>query len=56
MKTFFTLILFITATSFLTAQTTTGFSAGEGYADGLLSNNTNWGGAVFFMLTRPMKA
>ena len=51
MKTFFTLILFITATSFLTAQTTTGFSAGEGYADGLLSNNTNWGGQFFYVNT-----
>ena len=51
MKNFFTLILFITATSFLAAQTTTGFSAGEGYANGLLSNNTNWGGQFFYVNT-----
>ena len=51
MKIFFTLILFITATSFLAAQTTTGFSAGEGYANGLLSNNTNWGGQFFYVNT-----
>jgi|GEM_PF-2954323 hypothetical protein len=30
------------ATASLTAQTTVGFTAGEGYADGNLDNNANW--------------
>ena len=42
MKNFYTLIFLTIATSFLTAQTTANFSTVEGYADGLLSNNTNW--------------
>jgi hypothetical protein len=51
MKNRYTLIFFTLITSFLAAQTTTGFSAGEGYADGLLSNNTNWGGQYFYVNT-----
>ena len=54
MKKIYTLLFFTITTSFLTAQTTANFSTAEGYTNGLLSNNTNWGGQ-FFMLTRPMK-
>ena len=41
MKTFFTLILFITATSFLTAQKVE-FTAAEGFTSGALYNQTGW--------------
>ena len=51
MKTIYTLIFLIITTSFLTAQTTTNFKSAEGYADGLLSNNTNWGGQFFYVNT-----
>jgi hypothetical protein len=51
MKTIYTLISLIITTSFLTAQTTSSFSAGEEYADGLLSDNTNWGGQYFYVNT-----
>ena len=51
MKTIYTLIFLIITTSFLTAQTTTNFKSAEGYADGLLSNNTNWGGQYFYVNT-----
>ncbi|MDG1320958.1 MAG: hypothetical protein P8P28_02895, partial [Polaribacter sp.] len=51
MKNFYTLIFFTIATSFLTAQTTANFSTAEGYADGLLSNNTNWGGQFIYVNT-----
>ena len=51
MKNFYKLIFFTIATSFLTAQTTTNFSTAEGYADGLLSNNTNWGGQYIYVNT-----
>ena len=51
MKRFLTLIFFTITTSFITAQTTARFSATEGYADGLLSNNTDWGGQFFYVST-----
>ncbi|MDG1037696.1 MAG: T9SS type A sorting domain-containing protein [Polaribacter sp.] len=51
MKNRYTLIFFALTTSFLTAQTTTNFKSAEGYADGALSNNTNWGGQFFFVNT-----
>ena len=45
-------LLFIFFSVFaLNAQTTTNFSSAEGYADGLLSNNTNWGGQFFYVNT-----
>ena len=51
MKTIYTLIFFTLTTSFLTAQTSVNFSSGEGYVNGLLSNNTNWGGKFFYVNT-----
>ncbi|MDB4299244.1 T9SS type A sorting domain-containing protein [Flavobacteriaceae bacterium] len=51
MKTIYTLIFLIITTSLLTAQTTTNFKSAEGYADGLLSNNTNWGGQFIYVNT-----
>ena len=51
MKKIYTLLFFTITTSFLTAQTTANFSSAEGYADGLLSNNTNWGGQFFYVNT-----
>ena len=35
----------------LNAQTTANFSTAEGYTNGLLSNNTNWGGQFFYVNT-----
>jgi len=51
MKKIYTLLFFTITTSFLTAQTTTNFSTAEGYADGLLSNNIDWGGQNFYINT-----
>jgi hypothetical protein len=51
MKIIYTLIFFTLTTSFLTAQTSVNFSSGEGYVNGLLSNNTNWGGNYFYINT-----
>ena len=51
MKKIYTLLFFTITTSFLTAQTTTNFSTAEGYADGLLSNNIDWGGQNFSINT-----
>jgi hypothetical protein len=35
----------------LNAQTTANFSTAEGYTNGLLSNNTNWGGQFIYVNT-----
>ena len=51
MKNRYTLIFFALITSFLTAQVTAKFTSGEGYDDGLLSNNANWGGQYFYIST-----
>ena len=51
MKKIYTLIFFTLTTSFLTAQTTANFSTAEGYVDGLLSNNINWGGQFIYVNT-----
>ena len=49
-------LLFIFFSVFaLNAQTTTNFSSAEGYADGLLSNNTDWGGQYFYVNTTNKK-
>ena len=53
MKTFFTLILFITATSFLTAQTMVDFTLEEGYVQGALDSNPDWGGSNWFVYPTP---
>ena len=52
MKTFFTLILFITATSFLTAQKVD-FTLEEGYVEGALDSNPDWGGSNWFVYPTP---
>ena len=51
MKKIYTLLFFTITTSFLTAQTTANFSTAEGYTNGLLSNNTNWGGQFIYVNT-----
>ena len=54
-KNKYTLIFFVLATSFLTTQVTAKFTSVEGYDDGLLSNNANWGGQYFYINTASEK-
>ena len=53
MKNFYTLIFFTIATSFLTAQTMVDFIIEEGYVQGALDSNPDWGSSNWFVNPTP---
>ena len=53
MKTIYTLISLIITTSFLTAQTMVDFTLEEGYVQGALDSNPDWGSSNWFVYPTP---